>query len=104
MTDIIPFPSMPRLHNNKVQQNQAERKKLADWFRALAQHIEGNEIEREPLAATVVLSSAAGDEVLTVGYDGNLQVCRRQAGSAAHRFTNLGGYTRRGGNFFDRLK
>ncbi|EPK2739263.1 hypothetical protein L4643_005822 [Pseudomonas aeruginosa] len=90
--------------NNKVQQNQAERKKLADWFRALAQHIEGNEIEREPLAATVVLSSAAGDEVLTVGYDGNPQVCRRQAGSAAHRFTNLGGYTRRGGNFFDRLK
>ncbi|ALN21816.1 MULTISPECIES: hypothetical protein [Ectopseudomonas] len=104
MSEILHFPSMPRLHNNKVQQNQAERKKLADWLRSLAQHIEANEIEREPLAAMVVLSSAAGDEVLSVGYEGNDAVCRRQAGSAAHRHTNLGGYSRRGGNFYDRIK
>ncbi|MCX2684056.1 hypothetical protein OO306_00655 [Pseudomonas sp. DCB_AW] len=100
--EVFQFPTTRRLHNNQVAANQAERKRLADWFRAIAQHIEGNEVEHEPLAAMIVLSSAAGDEVLHVGYAADA-VCIRQAGSAASRWSGLS-YQRRGGNFFDRIK
>ncbi|WP_313456327.1 hypothetical protein [Pseudomonas sp.] len=100
--EVFQFPVKRRLQNNQVAANQAERKKLADWFRAIAQHIEGNEVEREPLAAMIVLSSSAGDEVLHMGYAADA-VDIRQAGSAASRWSGLS-YQRRGGNFFDRIK
>lgn len=102
MTDVLQFPSKQRAHNQQVMKNQAERKQLADWFRALAMHIESNEIEHEPLAAMVVLSSADGDEVLHVGY-GKPHVSLGQAGSSASRHAGLA-YPRRGGNFYDRRK
>lgn len=102
MTDVLQFPSKQRAHNQQVMKNQAERKQLADWFRALAMHIESNQIDHEPLAAMIVLSSADGDEVLNVGY-GKPQVSLRQAGSAASRHAGQT-YPRRGGNFYDRLK
>lgn len=104
MTDVLPFPDKPRLHNNQVQKNQAERKKLADWLRSLAQHIEGNETEHEPLAILLALSSAEGDEVLHIGYAGNDKVCMMEAGAAIHRHTNFSSFKRRGGNFYDRRK
>ena len=98
--EIFQFPAKRRVHNNQVAANQAERKKLADWFRSIAQHIEGNEVEREPLAAMIVLSSAAGDEVLHIGY-ADKAVSLREAGSAASSWAHLN-YQRRGGNFYDR--
>lgn len=98
--EVFQFPERRRIHNNQVAANQAERKRLADWFRAIAQHIEGNEVEREPLAALMVLSSAAGDEVLHVGYQAN-QVSLSQAGIHASTLANAH-FKRRGGNFFDR--
>ncbi|WP_433899376.1 hypothetical protein [Pseudomonas sp. PSE1(2024)] len=101
MAEIFEFPASTRLHNRKVLQNQAERKKLANWFRAMAAHIEGDEIEREPLAAMIVLSSAGGDEVCHVGYSDHKEVSLRQAGYAAKQLVSIP-YTRRGGNFFDR--
>lgn len=102
MANIFQFPTLVRIHNNRVQKNQAERKQLADWFRALAMHIEGNEIEHEPLAAMIVLSSISGDEVLHVGYKAQ-GVSLVQAGMAASRLSTCS-YTRRGGNFFERRK
>lgn len=99
--EIFEFPASARLHNLKVQQNQTERKKLADWFRKIAAHIEGNDVDREPLAAMIVLSSAGGDEVLHIGYGDHEQVCLRQAGYAAQRLATTP-FARRGGNFFDR--
>jgi len=101
MAEIFEFPARARLHNRKVELNQAQRKKLADWFRTIATHIEGNEVEREPLAAMIVLSSTTGDEVLHTGYSDHDQVCLRQAGYAAQRMTTTP-FARRGGNFFDR--
>ncbi|MBA6091195.1 hypothetical protein H4C81_20235 [Pseudomonas monteilii] len=98
--EIFQFPVTRRAHNNQVAANQAERKKLADWFRSIAQHIEGNEVEREPLAAMIVLSSAAGDEVLHVGYAADA-VSLRQPGIAASSWASLN-YQRRGCNFYDR--
>jgi hypothetical protein len=101
MAEIFEFPTRARLHNRKVEQNQAQRKKLADWFRTIAAQIEGNEVEREPLAAMIVLSSAIGDEVLHTGYADQEQVFLRQAGYAAQRMATTP-FARRGGNFFDR--
>lgn len=101
MAEIFEFPARARLHNRKVELNQAQRKKLADWFRTIAAHIEGNEVEREPLAAMIVLSSTTGDEVLHTGYADHDQVCLRQAGYAAQRMATTP-FARRGGNFFDR--
>lgn len=98
--EVFQFPERRRVHNNQVAANQAERKKLADWLRAIARHIEGNEVEREPLAALIVLSSTAGDEVLHVGYQAD-QVSLSQAGIHASQLANAH-FTRRGGNFFDR--
>jgi len=100
--EVFQFPAKRRLHNNRVAANQAERKKLANWFRAIAQHIEGNEVEREPLAAMIVLSSATGDEVLHAGYSSDA-TSLVQAGNAARRWAHST-YTRRGGNFFDRQR
>ncbi|GGM25030.1 hypothetical protein ACFQDN_21680 [Pseudomonas asuensis] len=100
--EIHQFPEVARLKNRQVLQHQAERKELADWFRALANHIEGNELEYPPLAALIVLSSAAGDEVVTNGYSKN-GIPRSQAGSNAYRFATAT-YSRRGGNFYDRQK
>lgn len=100
--EIFKFPASRRQHNAQVNANQAERKKLADWFRAIAQHIEGNEVEHEPLAAMIVLSSADGDEVLHVGYQ-KVHVSLSQAGSHASRLAHSS-FKRRGDNFFDRLK
>jgi len=100
--EIFKFPASRRQHNTQVKANQVQRKQLADWFRAIAQHIEGNEVEHEPLAAMIVLSSAEGDEVLHVGYQ-NDQVSLREAGSHCYNFTSLH-FTRRGGNFYDRRK
>ena len=100
-TEIFEFPARARLHNRKVEQNQAQRKKLADWFRTIAAHIEGNEVEREPLAAMIVLSGSLGDEVLHTGYADQELVCLRQAGYAAQRMATTP-FVRRGGNFFDR--
>lgn len=101
MAEIFEFPASNRLHNRKVEQNQAQRKKLADWFRTIAAHIEGNDCEREPLAAMIVLSSVTGDEVLHTGYADHEQVNLRQAGHAAQRMATTP-FFRRGGNFFDR--
>ncbi|KIF56186.1 hypothetical protein [Pseudomonas fluorescens] len=101
MAEIFEFPANNRLHNRKVEQNQAQRKKLADWFRTIAAHIEGNDCEREPLAAMIVLSSVTGDEVLHTGYADHEQVNLRQAGYAAQRMATTP-FVRRGGNFFDR--
>lgn len=101
MAEIFEFPASNRLHNRKVEQNQAQRKKLADWFRTIAAHIEGNDCEREPLAAMIVLSSVTGDEVLHTGYADHEQVNLRQAGYAAQRMATTP-FVRRGGNFFDR--
>ncbi|MBD9427954.1 hypothetical protein ACEOSU_20165 [Pseudomonas aeruginosa] len=102
MAEIFPFPETSRTHNAKVMANQAERKRLAEWFRAIAQHIEGNEIERLPLAAMIVLSGVEGDEVLHVGYQ-QQEVSLAQAGTAAQRLA-AAPYPRRGGNFFDRRR
>ena len=99
--EIFEFPARPRLHNRVVEQNQAQRKKLADWFRTIAAHIEGNDVEREPLAAMIVLSGASGDEVLHTGYGDHEQVSLRQAGYAAQKLATTP-FARRGGNFFDR--
>ncbi|QBF27198.1 hypothetical protein EXN22_16415 [Pseudomonas tructae] len=100
--EVFQFPSARRAHNNQVAANQVERKKLADWFRSVAQHIEGNEVEREPLAAMIVLSSAKGDEVLHVGYSTEA-TSLVQAGNAARQWAHLT-CQRRGGNFFDRQR
>ena len=99
--EIFEFPARARLHNRVVEQNQAQRKKLADWFRTIAAHIEGNDVEREPLAAMIVLSGASGDEVLHTGYGDHEQVSLRQAGYAAQKLATTP-FARRGGNFFDR--
>lgn len=98
--EVFQFPLKRRAHNNQVLANQAERKKLADWFRQVAQHIEGNEVEREPLAAMIVLSSEAGDEVLHAGYSTEA-TSLVQAGNAARQWAHLT-FQRRAGNFFDR--
>lgn len=108
MGEVFQFPQLgQRAHNAKVLANLAERKRLADWFRSLAMHIERDEIEHQPLAAMIVLSSAAGDEVLSIGYqqDGvtRQEVSRVQAASAAYRFVTTP-FPRRGGNFFERKK
>ncbi|WP_061289924.1 hypothetical protein [Azotobacter vinelandii] len=103
MAEIYRFPQKSRrLHNIRVKSEQEERTRLAEWFRAIADRIEGNEVEREPLAAMIVLSSIAGDEVLHVGYKAQ-GVCLVQAGMAASRLSTCS-YTRRGGNFFERRK
>ena len=99
--EIFEFPARSRLQNRVVEQNQAQRKKLADWFRTIAAHIEGNDVEREPLAAMIVLSGASGDEVLHTGYGDHEQVSLRQAGYAAQKLATTP-FARRGGNFFDR--
>lgn len=100
--EIFQFPASRRAHNHLVVANQAERKKLADWFRSIAQHIEGNGVEHEPLAAMIVLSSADGDEVLHVGYSTDA-TSLIEAGNAARQWAHLT-FTRRGGNFFDRQR
>jgi len=100
MADIFNFTGTRRAHNARVQAEQAKRRRLADWLREVANHIEGNDIEREPLAAMVVLSSHEGDEVLHVGYQGE-GVNIVQAGRAAWRLTTTP-YNRRGANFFER--
>lgn len=100
--DIYQFPAMRRAHNNQVTANQAERKRLAAWFRDVARHIECNEVEREPLAAMIVLSSAAGDEVLHAGYS-TAATSLVQAGNAARQWAHLT-FQRRAGNFFDRIQ
>lgn len=102
MAEIYQFPQSRRLHNARLKSEQAERTRLAEWFRAIADRIEGNEVEREPLAAMIVLSSISGDEVLHVGYKAQ-GVSLVQAGMAASRLSTCS-YTRRGGNFFDRRK
>lgn len=102
MAEVFQFPASIRLENKRVQANQAERKKLADWFRALATHIEGNDVEHAPLAAMIVLSSADGDEVLNTGYQ-RPEVSLHQAAHAANRFSHQT-FPRRGGNFYDRRK
>lgn len=76
MADLYNFPTKHK--------EQAERRKLADWFRAIAAYIEADEIEHPPLAAMIVLSSADGEEVLGVGYQ-NKNVSSWQAGFAARR-------------------
>lgn len=100
MAGIFEFPETRRAHNARVQAEQAERRRLAEWLREVANHIEGNDIEREPLAAMVILSSRQGDEVLHVGYRAE-GVNIVQAGRAAWRLTTTP-YSRRGGNFFER--
>ncbi|WP_426807991.1 hypothetical protein ABOC32_16555 [Pseudomonas sp. WOUb67] len=100
--EVFQFPAKRRVHNNQVVANQAERKKLADWFREVAQHIEGNEVERAPMAAMIVLSSAAGDEVLHAGYSTDA-TSLVQAGNAARQWAHLT-FQRRAGNFFDRQR
>lgn len=100
--EVFQFPLKRRAQNNQVMANQAERKKLADWFREVARHIEGNEVEREPLAAMIVLSSAAGDEVLHAGYSTDA-TSLVQAGNAARQWAHLT-FQRRAGNFFHRLR
>lgn len=102
MVDILQFPASLRVQNNRVQKHQAERKQLADWFRAIAMHIESNEIAHEPVAAMIVLSSAEGDEVVNIGYE-RPEVRFNEAGHAAMRWSTQA-FTRRGGNFFDRRK
>ena len=99
--EIFEFPACARLHNRVVEQNQAQRKRLADWFRTIAAHVEGNDVKREPLAAMIVLSGASGDEVLHTGYGDHEQVSLRQAGYAAQKLATTP-FARRGGNFFDR--
>lgn len=76
MTVLYNFPS--------TKKAQAERRKLAEWFRAIAAYIEADQIEHPPLAAMIVLSSADGDEVLGVGYQ-NKNVSSLQAGIAARK-------------------
>jgi hypothetical protein len=76
MADLYDFPA--------AKKDQAERRKLADWFRAIAAYIEADKIEHPPLAAMIVLSSADGDEVLGVGYQ-NKNVSSLQAGFAARK-------------------
>ncbi|GLO52541.1 hypothetical protein PPUN110474_39420 [Pseudomonas putida] len=100
--EVFKFPLKRRAQNNQVMANQAERKRLADWFREIARHIEGNEVEREPLAAMIVLSSAAGDEVLHAGYSTDA-TSLVQAGNAARQWAHLT-FQRRAGNFFDRQR
>lgn len=102
MGEIHLFPEKRRVHNNRVQANQEERKELADWLRSLASTIERNDAVREPLAITIVLSGVDGDEVLGKGYD-HPDVSFRQAALAAYRFSTQT-FTRRGGNFYDRKK
>ena len=103
MAEIYQLPQKSRrLHNIRVKSEQEERTRLAEWFRAIADRIERNEVEREPLAAMIVLSSVAGDEVLHVGYKAQ-EVSLVQAGMAASRLSTCS-YTRRGGNFFERRK
>lgn len=110
MAEIYRLPQKSRrLHNIRVKSEQEERTRLAEWFRAIADRIERNEVEREPLAAgrwplaaMIVLSSIAGDEVLHMGYKAQ-GVCLVQAGMAASRLSTCS-YTRRGGNFFERRK
>lgn len=86
--DIYQFPTMSRAQDNQVKANQAERKRLADCFREVARHIEGNEVEREPLAAMIVLSSAGGDEVLHAGYS-TAATSLVHAGNAARQWAHL---------------
>ena len=49
----------------------AERQNLAAWLRSLADLIESDELAVEPVAATVILSGHAADEILHMGYGVN---------------------------------
>src|SRR3989344_613369 len=45
-----------------------QRRDLATWLRSLADLVESDALACEPIAATVVLSGHAADEVLHMGY------------------------------------
>lgn len=68
--DVIPFPNPPhaRMRNVELLEWAAQRQNLAAWLRSLADLIDSDGLACEPIAATVILSGHAGDEVLHMGY------------------------------------
>jgi len=68
--DVIPFPNPPhaRMRNLELLEWSVQRRDLATWLRSLADLVESDALACEPIAATVVLSGHAADEVLHMGY------------------------------------
>lgn len=88
--DVIPFPKQPhvRMRNVELLEWAVQRRDLAAWLRSLADLVESDALACEPIAATVILSGNAGDEVLHMGY-GTKHTYFKDAAEAMTRVASL---------------
>lgn len=87
-------------HNQQVKKQAVQdckdyeaKKRLADWLRNLANQIEADAPQVEPLAAVVVLTGRTANEVLNMGYDNDAvdfeQACKSTMRRYAVRSTDM---------------
>lgn len=71
--NVISFPNPPheRMRNVELLDWAAQRQNLSAWLRSLADLVDSDGLVTEPVAATVILSGHAADEVLHMGYGTN---------------------------------
>lgn len=103
MAEIHQFPASRTAHNRRVAAEQSRRNELAEYLRTVAGWLQSDDIECEPLALTLILSGAKGDEVVWKGYSDCDSVSLRDVANAVHQQFNTH-YKRRGGNFHDRRR
>lgn len=67
MAEIVALPDDAKV--------RAAHRRLARWFRELADYIEADELETEPHAAMIVLTGSEQHEVLIAGYSSDVSGC-----------------------------
>lgn len=77
MGNVVAFKQKSKSHNEQLQQQVeqenkelARQRRLANWLREVADLVERDHLDVEPLAAVLVLSGSAADAVLNLGYEG----------------------------------
>ena len=82
---VILFPNLPheRMRNVELLEWSAQRQNLSVWLRSLADLVDSDGLVTEPIAATVILSGPAGDEVMHMGYGTNHQYFNDAAAALA---------------------
>ena len=82
---VIPFTNYPheRMRNVELLEWAVQRQHLSAWLRSLADLVDSDGLATEPIAATVILSGHAGDEVMHMGYGTNHQYFNDAAAALA---------------------
>ncbi len=91
MSKIIDFPSSPEAFRKKSE--------LADYLRQMADYIESNSLEYQPIAISMIFTGEQYHEIVNYGYAD--QYLLKDALGAAYRYSRCS-YKRRGGAVYDR--